>query len=702
MGCIFLFVFTSFVSCGFLEDTMESFVDITTTAFEAILAVCVVFTAGYAYNGKHGVTLSSTLTTISKDVLLPCLVFSTLAGSSWLTWHRILQFWPSLVLVLTCHLASLAVGLAISRVGNVSSWMTETLAFNNVSSYPLLLAQALNMISSDGSQGGLAHLKWRTMDSTSVVSQRLTVYLVINILVTSLGRFVLLPVIQRIQPPVAPLGEEINGDSESLDDAEADLEEPTERTPLVAYKAPSPASYKFFVTPLLIAVVLGLFIGLIKPLQRLLIGDGWTERTPSGLWQSIGYGIILLGTTFAVVDMIGVGASLRAVEASSINDKQPPALGSVLIVTFWRLVCIPIISVSIVYGLRKIPSTKFFLYDPAYSFALVISNVSPPALPLVTAFTPFRSAVTYYTYYVSLISALAVAAAIAISGRGVSYEDNFDIVRALKSAGGGGLAGAAAMVLQVLTLMPMRTIMNYQYRYGGSIKGAVTSLWNDGGFPRYYAGLGAALFQGPLSRFGDTAANAGILALLESLTWPVLIKTVVGSLCAATFRMALTPIDTLKTTQQTRGGKAGIKLLRERIAENGVGCLWWGALATAAATFVGNYPWFGTYNYLGSILPPPHNMIQKLARQAFIGFVASVVSDTVSNSLRVVKTYRQVNERDVGYWTAAKEIVESDGVLALFGRGLPTRLITNGLQGLLFSMLWKLFTDIIAGKGGKA
>ena len=32
---------------------MESLVDITTTSFKAILAVCVVFTAGYAYNGKQ-------------------------------------------------------------------------------------------------------------------------------------------------------------------------------------------------------------------------------------------------------------------------------------------------------------------------------------------------------------------------------------------------------------------------------------------------------------------------------------------------------------------------------------------------------------------------------------------------------------------------------------------------------------------------
>ena len=33
---------------------MESLIDITTTAFQAVVAVCVVFTTGYAYAGKYG------------------------------------------------------------------------------------------------------------------------------------------------------------------------------------------------------------------------------------------------------------------------------------------------------------------------------------------------------------------------------------------------------------------------------------------------------------------------------------------------------------------------------------------------------------------------------------------------------------------------------------------------------------------------
>jgi hypothetical protein len=72
----------------------------------------------------------------------------------------------------------------------------------------------------------------------------------------------------------------------------------------------------------------------------------------------------------------------------------------------------------------------------------------------------------------------------------------FDLKGALKRALGGGLSGAAAMILQVLLLMPIRTIMNYQYRHGTSLTTATKTLYQDGGYGRYYAGMSAALFQG--------------------------------------------------------------------------------------------------------------------------------------------------------------------------------------------------------------
>lgn len=79
------------------------------------------------------------------------------------------------------------------------------------------------------------------------------------------------------------------------------------------------------------------------------------------------------------------------------------------------------------------------------------------------------------------------------------------------------------MVIQVLTLMPLRTVMkyvrcgirtplakspliasvmtySYQYRYGGSFLGTARTLYAEEpkGPGRYYAGLAPALVQGPV------------------------------------------------------------------------------------------------------------------------------------------------------------------------------------------------------------
>lgn len=298
-------------------------------------------------------------------------------------------------------------------------------------------------------------------------------------------------------------------------------------------------------------------------------------------------------------------------------------------------------------------------------FALALVLTTPPLLTILDATTTYET-VTHLSIYIltPFLVPFALAAALAVLGDGVIFHNDIDLKKALKSAAGGGIAGAMAMVIQVFALMPLRTLMNVQYRSGGGTREVAKRLWAEGKLPRFYAGLSAALFQGPLSRFGDTAANAGILALLESVDWPVAVKTIFASLASATFRMTLTPIDALKTTQQTQGGANGLKLLRDRVREQGIASLWYGALGTAAATFVGFYPWFATYNILSANLPPPHGLVLKLLRQAFIGFCASVVSDTISNSLRVLKTYRQTHEGDIGYGALPRSHRPSSRVLA--------------------------------------
>ena len=74
-----------------------------------------------------------------------------------------------------------------------------------------------------------------------------------------------------------------------------------------------------------------------------------------------------------------------------------------------------------------------------------------------------------------------------------------------------GAAGGVAMGLNILCLMWMRTTVNYQYRYGSGTVTAIKALYKEGGstpagITRFYRGLVPALFQGPLSRFGEHLA----------------------------------------------------------------------------------------------------------------------------------------------------------------------------------------------------
>lgn len=121
-----------------------------------------------------------------------------------------------------------------------------------------------------------------------------------------------------------------------------------------------------------------------------------------------------------------------------------------------------------------------------------------------------------------------------------------------KKALQGGVAGAAAMVVNVCSLMWIRTTINYQYRYGTSTTEAFKALYAQGGVTRFYRGLIPALAQGPLSRFGDTAANNGMMAALNSFESTrdlhSSVKTVAASFAAGAFRIVLLPVDTFKTT----------------------------------------------------------------------------------------------------------------------------------------------------------
>ena len=154
---------------------------------------------------------------------------------------------------------------------------------------------------------------------------------------------------------------------------------------------------------------------------------------------------------------------------------------------------------------------------------------------------------------------------------------------------------------------------------------------------------------------------------------------------------------------------------------------------------------------LAAILPPrlpplisPDLPPATLCRGA--GFCASAVSDTCSNSIRVVKTTKQTSKESITsadylphpppctpppppprpprpppcpclppspstsrapsapylpsrrYMGALSKVVAADGISGLLFRGLVTKIISNGCQGILFSVLWRLGQDYLNNK----
>ena len=246
------------------------------------------------------------------------------------------------------------------------------------------------------------------------------------------------------------------------------------------------------------------------------------------------------------------------------------------------------------------------------------------------------------------------------------------------------------MVLQVILLMWLRTTINYQMTTGLSFGATLRSLWEQGGVLRFYQGLWLALIQAPLSRFGDTAANTGVLAALEHWSGPVFVKTGMASAAAALWRIVIMPVDTLKSLLQVHGGAKGIKILYARLHSEGITTLYTGAVAATLASFMGHYPWFFTNNQLESRVPSfGTSTCSKNFRRAAIGFCCSFVSDCITNSIRVVKICIQTSAEPIGYADAIFQIIAKDGLGGLFWRGLAAKVLCNGLGSVLFSIVWK-------------
>lgn len=254
-----------------------------------------------------------------------------------------------------------------------------------------------------------------------------------------------------------------------------------------------------------------------------------------------------------------------------------------------------------------------------------------------------------------------------------------------------GVSGSKTMAFNIVSLMWLRTVMNYQYRYGTSFPNTIAILYREGGIRRFYSGMTYALLEAPLIKFFDTFSNSIVLSLTSSSSIPIFLRTILSSCMASSVKALLAPLDTVKTMYQVHGKEAP-KMIKEKINQYGIKCLYHGFSASILAGIISHYPWFVTHNYLEEILPK-NKIKNRFIRNAFIGFTSSSVASVTSNFIRVIKTSRQTSLIDRSYVKVAEKIRMKSGLRGLLFRGLAVRLVSNGIQGLCFNVIWKYLQD---------
>lgn len=251
-----------------------------------------------------------------------------------------------------------------------------------------------------------------------------------------------------------------------------------------------------------------------------------------------------------------------------------------------------------------------------------------------------------------------------------------------------GINGSSAVLFQVSSLMWLKTITNYQYVHGTNILQSCSILYKKGGIPRFYRGLFPSLLITPITRFGDISTNTFCLNYFGN-EHPIWQTTMISSILAGSWRIFILPIENWKTSKQVYG-KDGYKILKKSVKKNGITELYKGGLSYFGYSVVGTYGWFTTFNLTKKYFPIKKNdtFSDIIIKSTGYGVSASIVSDIMSNSLRIIKTVKQTEGKKDSYNKIVKNIIKKEGNLGILKRGLFTSLIGNSIQASLFSIIF--------------
>ncbi|KAJ7212184.1 hypothetical protein GGX14DRAFT_447827 [Mycena pura] len=336
------------------SDLLEGIV----SSAKASISVLLVLVYGYGLR-KWKLISQAGETNISKlctKFFLPALLFTEIGPLA--TVQNLRNYWPIIPLSLFFQGAAFAVAM-LSRLVGMPQHFVPMFIFNNVTSLPLLLINAL------GASGSLDQLVTadRTLDSVLRTGR---VYFLINALVGNLVRFAFGPYLMKSHAHEAEAEDEDFAGHIALPEEATD--EPLRITTRMRRGLKRTKHWIVrAINPPLMGGILAMVFGLIPWFHRELFG--------SGILSPISDSINNIGKLFSALQMLVVGSHLHSKKGSRVRPL-------ILLWLFtYRFVLAPALSISVVYYIRTAWS-NLIDKDPMLLFVLCMSNVGPPALTL--------------------------------------------------------------------------------------------------------------------------------------------------------------------------------------------------------------------------------------------------------------------------------------------------------------------------------
>lgn len=294
----------------------------------------------------------------------------------------------------------------MTKILGLPKWFTPAIAFNNTTSYPLLLVQSLDAT-------GIFTRLIVTDEKSSEAIERAKSYFLIFATIGDCLTFAVGPRLIDNEHSPDPVQDSVKQDEEHRREHEEErlLEAgeplPTEETSLIpdrlraAEERKNHALYvfskkqwnklpkraqaalsfmsEFFNAPL-VGAVIGALIGLVNPLHKVFFNQtfegGWLNSWLTASLKNIGQ---LFVTLQVVVAGVTLSSSLRKMKRGEEGGSVPWLPAILVLVT--RFIVWPAIAISIVWGLAS--QTSILGDDPILWFAMCMMPCGPTAMKLI-------------------------------------------------------------------------------------------------------------------------------------------------------------------------------------------------------------------------------------------------------------------------------------------------------------------------------